>query len=58
MAQRKCRGKAESGLRGKLVVLGYLSEIEERISQGWFVSSLNYHPVMMAYGRVYYWRWL
>ena len=39
-----------------LAVLAHLADIEEWIAQGWTVGPVNWHPVMVAYGRVYVWR--
>ena len=41
---------------GVIVVLAYLSDIEEWIAQGWYVAAGHGHPVMTAYGRVYVYR--
>lgn len=57
MAQSEYREKARNGSRNKLVVLGYLSDKDKMEAEGWSLAHSKEHPVMQAYGRVYYWRW-
>ena len=50
--------KAKNGSRNKLVVLGYLSDRDKMEAEGWTLAPHSKkHPVMVAYGRAYYWRW-